>query len=249
MPGANCSTGPEGLLPVVSQLASTSTKHVTVEPNAGLPDSRGNYSMDPELFAGATEEMAWAGASIIGGCCGTTPEHIAALRKLVGNRSRQEMNPEPVRAFSSVDRVVPIGGAMLMVGESINPTGRKELKKAIRAGDHQFVVSMARRQEKADLLDINLGLERLVPPGLPTRITAGLCTGAPLSIDLSAPEMIEEAFRQLGGIGLLNSLMSTEGHIAARVPVLLRHGATPFFCHRENGLPDSPAEAGGTQRA
>lgn len=241
--GANCSTGPEGLLPVVSQLATTSTKHVTVEPNAGLPDSRGNYSMDPEMFAGATEEMAWAGASIIGGCCGTTPEHIAALRKLVGNRPRQEMNPEPVRAFTSVDRVVPIGGAMLMVGESINPTGRKELKKAIRSGDHNFVVSMARRQEKADLLDINMGLERLVPQGLLTRITAGLCTGAPLSIDLSAPEMIEEAFRQLGGIGLLNSLMSTEGHIAARVPVLLRHGGYAVLLPiGENGLPDSPEE-------
>ncbi len=241
--GANCSTGPEGLLPVINQLAATSTKHVTVEPNAGLPDSRGNYSMTPELFADATEEMAWAGASIIGGCCGTTPEHIRALRNSAGIRSRETLEHKPVTAFSSVDRVVSIGEAMLMVGESVNPTGRKELKKAIRAGDHDFVISMAHNQEKADLLDINMGLERLVPEGLVHRVTAGLCTGAPLSIDLSRPDMIETAFRELGGIGLLNSLMSSEEHIAARVPILLRHGGYAVLLPiDEQGLPDDPGE-------
>lgn len=241
--GANCSTGPEGLLPVISQLAATSTKHITVEPNAGLPDSRGSYSMTPELFAGATEEMAWAGASIIGGCCGTTPEHIRALRKSVGIRRKEKVRHEPVQAFTSVDRVTVLGGAMLMVGESVNPTGRKELKKAIRAGDHDFVVSMARQQEKADLLDINMGLERLIPEGLVHRIVAGLCTGAPLSIDLSRPDMIETAFQELGGIGLLNSLMSQEEHIAARVPILLRHGGYAVLLPiDENGLSDKPEE-------
>lgn len=239
--GANCSTGPEGLLPVVSQLASTSSKFITVEPNAGLPDSRGNYSMTPELFADATEEMAWAGASIIGGCCGTTPDHIRALRNSVGIRRREAIEHRPVQAFSSVDRVVVIGGAMLMVGESINPTGRKELKKAIRSGDHDSVISMAHAQEKADLLDINMGLERLVPDGLVRRVTAGLCTGAPLSIDLSSPGLIETAFQEMGGIGLLNSLMATEEHISARVPVLLRHGGYAVLLPiDEEGLPEYP---------
>lgn len=241
--GANCSTGPEGLLPVISQLTATSTKHITVEPNAGLPDSRGSYSMTPELFADATEEMAWAGASIIGGCCGTTPEHIRALRKSAGIRSREAVKHQPLTAFSSVDRVVSIGGSMLMVGESVNPTGRKELKKAIREGDHDFVISMAHQQEKADLLDINMGLERLVPEGLVHRVTAGLCTGAPLSIDLSSPDMIETAFRELGGIGLLNSLMSSEDHIASRVPILLRHGGYAVLLPiDEQGLSDHPGE-------
>ena len=239
--GANCSTGPEGLLPVISQLAATSTKHVTVEPNAGLPDSRGNYSMTPELFADATEEMAWAGASIIGGCCGTTPEHIRAVRNSAGIRSREKIPHEPVSAFSSVDRVVSMGGAMLMIGESINPTGRGDLKKAIRSGDHNFVVSMAHHQEKADLLDINMGLERLVPPELLYRVIAGLCTGAPLSIDLSRPDMIEIAFQEMGGIGLLNSLMSSDEHIAARVPILLRHGGYAVLLPMdEHGLSDLP---------
>lgn len=241
--GANCSTGPEGLLPVINQLCQSSSRHITVEPNAGLPDSRGRYRMTPELFAGATEEMAWAGASIIGGCCGTTPEHIKALKAAVGIRKPQERSIEPVPAFSSIDTLVPIGGAMLKVGESVNPTGRKDLKKAIRRGDHQFVISKARIQEDADLLDINMGLERLVPEGMIHRVTAGLCTGAPLSIDLSSLHNIKTAFQELGGIGLLNSILSTEESISERVPVLLRHGGYAVLLPiNENGLPDKPED-------
>jgi 5-methyltetrahydrofolate--homocysteine methyltransferase len=241
--GANCSTGPEGLLPVIGQLAVTSSRHITVEPNAGLPDSRGNYSMTPELFADATEEMAWAGASIIGGCCGTTPEHIKALKNAVGLRSREKVPVERIHAFSSVDTLVPIGGAMLMVGESVNPTGRKDLKKAMRNGDHEYVISMARGQEKADLIDVNMGLERLLPDGLVHRVVSGLCTGAPLSIDLSEPALIETAFQEMGGIGLLNSLMSSRKHIEDRVPILLRHGGYAVLLPiDENGLSDDPVE-------
>lgn len=241
--GANCSTGPEGLLPVISEMARFSNRFITVEPNAGLPDSSGNYAMAPDQFAAATEEMAWAGASIIGGCCGTTPEHITALRRAVGIRSTEMVKKEALAAFTSVDSVVPIGGAMLMVGESVNPTGRKELKKAIRQGDHSHVISMARAQEKADLLDINMGLERLIPDGLIDQVFAGLCTGAPLSVDLSSPENIEAAFTQIGGIGLLNSLMATKEHIKERVDILLRHGGYAVLLPiDENGLAEAPEE-------
>ena len=241
--GANCSTGPEGLLPVISEMARFSERFITVEPNAGLPDASGNYNMFSDQFAAATEEMAWAGASIIGGCCGTTPEHITALRRTIGMRSPEKPTREKLSAFTSVDSIAPIGGAMLMVGESVNPTGRKELKKAIRKGDSDYVISMARQQEKADLLDINLGLERLVPDGLLSRSFSGLCTGAPLSVDLSSPENIEAAFCQIGGIALLNSLMATESHISERIGTLLRHGGyTVLLPIDENGLAETPEE-------
>ena len=241
--GANCSTGPEGLLPVINEIARFSERYITVEPNAGLPDSSGNYAMTPDQFASATEEMAWGGASIIGGCCGTTPKHISALKRAVGIRSTEKVEKETLLAFTSVDSVVPIGGAMLMVGESVNPTGRKELKKAIRRGDSDHVISMARAQEKADLLDINLGLEKLVPDGLLENVFAGLCIGAPLSVDLSAPENIEAAFMQTGGIGLLNSLMAMETHIEERVGILLRHGGYAVLLPiDENGLAETPQE-------
>jgi 5-methyltetrahydrofolate--homocysteine methyltransferase len=239
--GANCSTGPEALLPVVKTLAARSSLQVTVEPNAGLPDGSGNYSMPPDLFASAGEEMAWAGASIIGGCCGTTPEHIRALRAAVGERTQESVVKNPLMAFTSVDRIVPLGAGTLLVGESVNPTGRKALKRAIREGDHHSVISMARDQDKADLLDINMGIERLMPDGLLQRVFSGLCTGAPLSVDLSDPCNIEAAFSEMGGIGLLNSLLSTGEHIAARVGTLLRHGGYAVLLPiGEEGLPDTP---------
>jgi len=241
--GANCSTGPEGLLPVVNEMARFSNRFITVEPNAGLPNSSGNYDMTPEQFAAATEEMAWGGAGIMGGCCGTTPEHITALKKFVGVRGIEKVIKEKLSAFTSIDTIVPIGGAMLMVGESVNPTGRKDLKKAIRRNDPDTVISKARIQEKADLLDINLGLERLVPDGLLDNVFAGLCTGAPLSVDLSSPKNIEAAFEQIGGIGLLNSLMATEEHIKERVGILLRHGGyTVLLPIDENGLAETPED-------
>ena len=241
--GANCSTGPEGLLPVISEMARFSNRYITVEPNAGLPDSSGNYEMSPDQFAAATEEMAWLGVSIIGGCCGTTPEHITSLRRAVGIRSPEKVEKEQLAAFTSVDSVVPIGGAMLMVGESVNPTGRKELKKAIRHRDSDFVISMARAQEKANLVDINLGLERLIPDGLVDKVFSGLCIGAPLSVDLSSPEIIEAAFIQSGGISLLNSLMATEKHIGERVGILLRHGGYAVLLPiDENGLAETPED-------
>lgn len=241
--GANCSTGPEGLLPVINEMARFSNRFITVEPNAGLPNSSGGYDMTPEQFAAATEEIAWGGAGIIGGCCGTTPEHITALKRFVGIREIERVDKEKLSAFTSIDSIVPIGGAMLMVGESVNPTGRKELKKAIRQNDPDLVISKARAQEKADLLDINLGLERLVPEGLLDNVFAGLCTGAPLSVDLSSPENIEAAFEQMGGIGLLNSLMATEQHIKERVGTLLRHGGyTVLLPIDENGLAETPEE-------
>jgi len=241
--GANCSTGPEGLLPVVSEMARFSKRFVTVEPNAGLPDSSGNYLMTPDMFAAATEEMAWAGVSIIGGCCGTTPEHITALKRAVGIRPVEEVAKEALAAFTSVDSVVPIGGAMLMVGESVNPTGRKELKKSIRRGDPGTVISMARAQEKADLVDVNLGLERLIPEGFVEQVFSSLSIGAPVSVDLSSPENVEAAFIQNGGIGLLNSLMATEEHIAERVGILLRHGGYAVLLPiDENGLAETPEE-------
>ncbi len=241
--GANCSTGPEGLLPVIREMARFSNRHISVEPNAGLPNSSGGYDMSPDQFAAATEEMAWGGASIIGGCCGTTPAHISALRRAVGIRSIEQVEKETLSAFTSVDTVVPIGGAMLMVGETVNPTGRKELKKAMRRGDPAFVISVARSQEKADLLDINLGLERLVPDGLVDQVFSALCIGSPLSVDLSSPKIIEAAFIQSGGICLLNSLMASEKHIDERVGILLRHGGYAVLLPiDEDGLAETPEE-------
>ena len=234
--GANCSTGPAALLPVIQEICRYAEKPVVVEPNAGLP-VKGRYEMDAHRFAGWAEDLAWAGASIIGGCCGTGPEHIRAMVELVGQRPRAEVEVERLRMLSSADRVVPLGTGLVSIGERVNPTGRKPLKRAIRAGDVGQVVSAARAQEPADVLDINLGLERMVPGELVPELFARLSSGQPISVDLSTPKLIEEAFRQLGGIGLLNSLTATREDIEAKARILLRHGGYAVLLPLdENGL-------------
>jgi 5-methyltetrahydrofolate--homocysteine methyltransferase len=240
--GANCSVGPESLLPVVRQIAGLTSKPVSVEPNAGLP-VEGKHTMGPSEFARWSEDIAWAGASIIGGCCGTGPDHIREMIGVVGFRKPAEVAVKPIRALTSIDRMVPLGARMLAVGEGLNPTGRPVLKKAIRSGDFQRVVSAAREQEHADVIDVNLGLERVVPEGLVAEVFSRLSTGPPLSVDLSTPVLLEEAFQELGGIGLLNSLTSVESDIASKIGFLLRHGGYAVLLPiDEEGLGETASE-------
>lgn len=221
--GANCGEGPEELLPVVQEMLRFSGRRVSVEPNAGLP-SEGRWELGPERFAAWLEDFAWSGASILGGCCGTGPEHVREYVALVGVRPAPDPGPERLPLLTSVDRTVRIGEGLLIAGESINPTGRRNLQDSIAVGDSLSLVSLARAQGRADLIDVNLGLERMIPEGLVEDVFSRLSIGPPLSVDLSDPELIERAFRQMGGIGILNSLTCDERHIAARIGTLLRHG-------------------------
>ncbi|OPL19826.1 MAG: hypothetical protein AVO35_02305 [Candidatus Aegiribacteria sp. MLS_C] len=221
--GANCGEGPEELLPVVQEMLRFSRRRVVAEPNAGLP-SEGRWELGPERFAAWLEDFAWSGASILGGCCGTGPEHVREYVALVGIRPAPDPGPEKLPLLSSVDRTVRIGEGLLVAGESINPTGRRNLQGSIAKGDSLSLVSLARAQGRADLIDVNLGLERMVPDGLLEDVFSRLSIGPPLSVDLSDPEMIERAFRQMGGIAVLNSLTCDEAHIAARIGTLMRHG-------------------------
>ncbi len=240
--GANCSTGPEELLPVIQEMARFSEKRITVEPNAGLPVN-GHYEMNPERFAGWMEDFAWSGASIIGGCCGSGPEHVRKYTSLLGRRPAKAMNTEKFQALTSVDRIVPVGERMLAAGESINPTGKKQLPKLLSENDFLGVISLARMQGRADIIDVNLGLEKTLPEGIVHELFSRLSLGAPLSVDLSDPVKIEEAFSELGGIGILNSLTASEDYIMNRVETLLRHGGyTVLLPIDESGLGETPSE-------
>ncbi|MGB9590811.1 MAG: homocysteine S-methyltransferase family protein, partial [Candidatus Hydrothermia bacterium] len=213
-----------------------------VEPNAGLPVN-GFYPLGPAEFASWAEDFAWAGANIIGGCCGTGPDHVREYVRLIGQRPPEIRKPEPLLAFSSLDRVVPAGKKTLAVGESINPTGRPSLKKALKEGDIELIVSLARAQEKADLIDVNLGLEKTLPDGLVSELFSRLTDGPPLSCDLSSPELIQQAFSELGGIGLLNSLTATEEDISSKIGILKRHGGFAVLLPLDKGgLGETPEE-------
>jgi len=240
--GSNCGNGPEELLPVLQEMARFSSKYITVEPNAGLP-VKGVYDMSPEKFAGWIEDFVWNGAAIIGGCCGSGPEHVREYVNLIGNRPAAGPESEELHLLTSVDRIVSLGGRMLTVGESINPTGKKSLQNSLIQGDFFSVISLARAQGRADLIDVNLGLEKSLPAGLIHEIFSRLSIGSPLSVDIADPDNIEAAFCEIGGINIFNSLIATERFIGDRIGTLLRHGGyTVLLPIDENGIGRTPEE-------
>jgi 5-methyltetrahydrofolate--homocysteine methyltransferase len=240
--GANCSAGPWSLVPVTKVMAACTSKPLTMEPNAGLPDSGGLHRMSPESFASGCGDLVRAGASIVGGCCGTRPDHIGALRSLAGSWNP----PGPgrrTRALSSVSEVVPLDDRLNIVGEGINPSGRSGLASAIRRGDTGYVLSLAAEQRRAAVLDVNLGLERMIPSGFVSGLFSRLAYGPPVSVDLSSPECLEEAFRELGGVGLLNSITCDPGNMAPRVEILRRHGGLAVLLPMDSrGIGETPRE-------
>jgi len=239
--GANCGNGPAELLPIIQEMVRFSNRWVAVEPNAGLPVN-GVYEMSPERFAGSIEDFARSGAAIIGGCCGSGPEHVREYVSLLGNRPVVESHPEALQLLTSVDRMVTIGDRMLAVGESINPTGKKNLQNSLSKGDFFSVISLARAQGRADVIDVNLGLERLLPDGFIHEVFSRLSIGLPLSVDLSDPCNIEAAFCEMGGIGILNSLISTKKYIDERIDILLRHGGYAVLLPIDEDGPGRTAE-------
>jgi 5-methyltetrahydrofolate--homocysteine methyltransferase len=240
--GANCSTGPEELVPVIQEMARFCEKWIAVEPSAGLPVD-GKYEMTPDGLAGWMETFAWSGASIIGGCCGTGPVHVQKYTSIPVRFPAKKVEIEKFHALTSVNRIVPIRERMLTVGESINPTGKKQLQKSLSENDFFGVVSLARMQGRADVIDVNLGLEKILPEGLVHEIFSRLSLGSPLSVDLSDPINIDDAFSELGGIGILNSLTASEDYILNRVDTLLRHGGYAVLLPiDEEGPGETPSE-------
>ncbi|MCD4701953.1 MAG: homocysteine S-methyltransferase family protein [Candidatus Aegiribacteria sp.] len=239
--GSNCGTGPVELLPIIQEMVRFSSKWISVEPNAGLPVD-GVYEMTPDKFAGWLEDFARSGAAIIGGCCGSGPAHVREYVSLLENRPVVELHTETLQLLTSVDRMVTIGDKMLTVGESINPTGKKNLQNFLSKGDFFSVISLARAQGRADLIDVNLGLERLLPDGFVHEVFSRLSIGSPLSVDLSDPGNIETAFCEIGGIGILNSLISTKKYIDERIDTLLRHGGYAVLLPIDENGPGRTAE-------
>ena len=240
--GANCSSGPEELYPIAQQIVKSCTKPIVIESNAGIPVN-GEYMMKPERFAVWMTNFADAGVSIIGGCCGTSPDHVRAYRESIGNRSAAVVKPEIIQALTSIDRIKPMGNKMLSVGESINPTGRKHLQRTIKDADFMGIISLAKAQMRADVVDINFGLEKTIPIDFIREVFSRLSIGYPVSIDLSSKELIRIAFEESGGLSLLNSLTCRRKYIENRIDFLLRHGGyTVLLPIDENGIGETPAD-------
>ena len=249
--GVNCSLGPEELLPVVEQIVSVSSVPVMVQANAGLPqivDGNAVYAIGPEEYAEAASRMLPMGVTVLGGCCGTNPDYIRGLREKMSQAECAWQKKElPCAATSWQKTVILTGRNTALIGERINPTGKKKLKEALRARDYEYVLEEALKQQEAgaDVLDVNAGLpeidEKQVLKDLVQEIQAA-CP-LPLQVDSSDPAAVEAAVRCYNGRPVINSVNGSEESMNAILPIAKKYGAL-LVCLTldEKGIPETAEE-------
>jgi 5-methyltetrahydrofolate--homocysteine methyltransferase len=247
--GANCSAGPEELLPVLAKMAAWTDLPLVVEPNAGLPILRSGKTVfpgSPSLMARYAKKFVDAGVNIIGGCCGTTPKHINAIRKVAKAMLPAKRTRPPGTLLAGRRRVVVVGGGGPggFIGERINPSGRKDLRLAALQKRWSAFASEARRQveEGTPVVDVNVGVAGLDEPTAMVEALRAIQgrVDVPLCIDTSDPATMEAALAEVQGKALLNSVTAEEARLDAVLPMVRRFGAAVVgLALDEDGIPET----------
>ena len=247
--GINCSTGPMEMVEPVEIMAKYATIPILAKPNAGLPELIGRetvYKMTPEEFAEAGAALVKAGAALVGGCCGTRPDHIKALSdKVKGMEVRKPLESHR-RILSSERKIVEVSldGNFLVVGERINPTGKKKLQAELREGRLDLVRNMAMDQEEngAAILDINMGMNGIDELEMMKKVIYEVSStvDCPLCIDSSHVDVIEEALKIYPGRALINSISLEKEKMEKLLPIAAKYGAMFILLPLSDaGLPES----------
>lgn len=250
--GVNCSTGPKEMILVIRKMKEYAEVPLLAKPNAGLPvlqDGVTVYPMLPEEFASWGPEFIEAGAGLIGGCCGTTPEHIRMLsQKVAGLTTKVPHNEHPVMLASErKSQEIALDGKFLVIGERINPTGKKKLQEELRAGKMNLVEEMAEQQEEmgAHILDINMGTNGIDEKEMMLKAISKvtMVSSLPLCIDTSYVEVMEAALRVYPGRALINSISLEKEKIEKLLPLAKKYGAMFILLPlSDKGLPKSLEE-------
>ncbi len=249
--GTNCSMGPDGLIEVIRNMAAVGNIPIIAKPNAGLPslDSEGNtyYGVEPEEFANDMIKLVDEGASIIGGCCGTTPEHIKALvDKTKDLTPKKHFRNPSTRILASEKETVTfdLTSGFMIVGERINPTGKKKLQEELRNNSYELIndFAISQAENKASFLDINVGMSGIneLEVMLETIDEVTTQVSLPLVIDSSHVEVIEQALRRYPGKALINSISLEEVKFKNLLPIAKKYGAMFILLPlSDEGLPKS----------
>ncbi len=243
--GANCSLGPKQLFPVIDRLLDTADVPVLFKPNAGLPkvvDGETVYDVTPEEFAEAVCEEIGKGVRIAGGCCGTTPEYIAALVKRAQGIVAEKRNPERRTVISSYTHAVEFGKNPVLIGERINPTGKKLFKQALKNRDIDYILNEGIKQQNAGVhaLDVNVGMPGIDEKQMLTDVVKALqaVSDLPLQIDTTNIEAMEQAVRLYNGKPLINSVNGKQESMAAIFPIVKKYGGCVIaLTLDEDGIP------------
>lgn len=248
--GVNCSLGPKQLVPVIERILKASTIPVIAQPNAGLPivrDGKACYDITPEEFAGYIKDFVDSGVAIVGGCCGTNPEYIRQTRKLIDGCGRTKREIKCRTGICSPSKTVFFGDDTVIIGERINPTGKKDLQAALRASDMDFLLREAIREQEqgAHVLDVNVGLPDINEPEILVKAVTELQSiiDLPLQLDSSNYEALEKSARIYNGKPLINSVSGKKDSLEHVLPIAKKYGAAVLgLTLDENGIPES-AEA------
>lgn len=251
--GVNCSTGPDKMVEVVRSMAAVTTLPIIAKPNAGLPylDTAGNtvYDMDAQTFGVCMKDIVLAGASIIGGCCGTTPEYIREAKNQTADMPILHRKKSGRRFLTSERQTISfdLTDNFIIVGERINPTGKKKLQAELREGSMELVSAFAEEQEAcgAGILDVNMGMSGIDEKAMMLKAieTIAGITNLPLSLDSSHVDVLEAALRRYPGRALINSISYETAKVDALLPLAKKYGAMFILLPlSDEGLPKDITE-------
>lgn len=242
--GFNCSLGPKQLMPMVEELRRWTDLPLILKPNAGLPDPEtGAYTITPGEFAEEMREAVSLGVTVVGGCCGTTPDFIRALVGALQNVPVPGRPSADRRGVCSARRISEFGKVQV-IGERINPTGKKRFQQALREGDMDYILERAVEQQDAgaQILDINVGLPGINEPEMMVRVVKAVqsVSDLPLQIDASDPAAIEAGLRAVNGRAIVNSVNGKPEVLDKILPLCKKYGAAVVGLTMDaDGIPET----------
>ncbi len=243
--GINCGMGPEQMIPILEQITKYSSLPVIVKPNAGLPKQKNGqtyYDVSPEEFAEVMKKIVEMGAVVIGGCCGTTPDHIKAMADACRMIPIKPVEKKNFTMVSSYGQSVFLGTGSKIIGERINPTGKKRFKQALKEHDLDYILreGITQQDNGAHILDVNVGLPDIDEPALIKEVVQELqsVTSLPLQIDTVDVEAMEGALRIYNGKAMVNSVSGKQESMDKVFPLIQKYGGVVIgLALDENGIP------------
>lgn len=248
--GVNCSLGPKALMPIVDEYLTYSSLPILVKPNAGLPkavDGKTVYDISADEFADEVCDMVKTGVRICGGCCGTTPEYIASLRKFTKNIMPKPVVEKEISMVSSYTHSVVFHETPVLIGERINPTGKKRFKEALKNNEIDYILKegIAQQEKGVHILDVNVGLPEIDEVSM---LKTAVCelqavVNLPLQIDTADPVAMEVALRRYNGKAMINSVNGKRESMDAVFPLVKKYGGLVVaLTLDENGIPETANE-------
>ncbi len=242
--GLNCSLGPDKLKEIVEEFLKFSTVPVIVKPNAGLPDPKtGGYTMNAEDFSQYMKDFCEMGVGVMGGCCGTSPEYIKLLKETLSNTKKGKPENVITDVISGVNETVVLNEPRI-IGERINPTGKKRFKQALEENDLDYILNegISQVEAGAEILDVNVGHSAIDEKEMMGKVVCSLqgSIGLPLQLDSTSPEVLENALRLYTGKAIINSVNGEEKSLSAVLPLAKKYGAAVVgLTLDESGIPET----------